>query len=345
MPDSLVWCDGRVIMDQASYHDGERRGCFDLSDSLELLRSTGGPNDFLWIGLHDPDQTEFDMVNEELQLHPLAVEDVLSGRQRAKIERYDDTFFVVLKTLRYVDATSDVETGEVMVFVGDHFVVTVRNGPLNPLAGIRAALEADPGRLRLGPMSVLHAVMDHIVDNYLAVEAELQTDLDEIEVAVFSEDSPSANSRTIYRLKREVLEAKRAVTPMVAPLDALIASPRSPLPEGELRLLFRDVSDHLKTVRDHVEGYDRLLSDVLGAHLAQVGVEQNEVAVRQNADMRRISAWVAIAALPTMLAGIYGMNFDNMPELRWRYGYFILLGIMAVACGGLYRAFRKSGWL
>ena len=340
-----MWCDGPVIMDQASYHDGVRRGCFDLSDSLEALRSAGRPTDFLWIGLLDPDQAEFDMVNAELELHPLAVEDVLSGRQRAKIERYDDTFFVVLKTLRYVDATSDVETGEVMVFVGDHFVVTVRNGPLNPLAGIRAALESSPERLRLGPMSVLHAVMDHIVDGYLVVEGELQTDLDEIEVATFSEESPAANSRTIYRLKREVLEARRAVAPMVAPLDALIGSSQSPLPEGELRLLFRDVSDHLKTVRDHVEAYDRLLSDILGAHLAQMGVEQNAVAVRQNSDMRRISAWVAIAALPTMLAGIYGMNFDNMPELRWRYGYFVVLAIMVLACGGLYRAFRRSGWL
>ena len=334
-----------VIIDQASYHDGQRRGCFDLSDSLDELRAKGGPNDFLWIGLHDPEQAEFDMVNQELQLHPLAVEDVLSGRQRPKIERYDDTFFVVLKTLHYVDATSDVETGEVMVFVGDHFVVTVRYGPLNPLAGIRAALEADPGRLRLGPMSVLHAVMDHLVDNYLVVESELQTDLEEIEVAVFTEASPTASSRNIYRLKREVLEAKRAVAPMVGPLGALVGSPHSPIPEGELRLLFRDVADHLETVRDHVEAYDRLLSDVLGAHLAQVGVEQNEVAVRQNSDMRRISAWVAIAALPTMIAGIYGMNFDNMPELRWRYGYFVVLGIMVLGCGALYRAFRRSGWL
>jgi magnesium transporter len=331
-------------MDQARYHDGVRRGCFDLSDSLAEIRAHGSPTDFLWIGLHDPDQAEFDMVNEELQIHPLAVEDVLSGRQRAKIERYDDTVFVVLKTLRYVDATSDVETGEVMVVVGDHFVVTVRNGALNPLAGVRAGLESDPERLRLGPMSVLHAVMDLVVDNYLLVESELQTDLDEIEVEVFTE--AAANSRTIYRLKREVLEAKRAVVPMVLPLDALVASPDSPLPEGgELRLLFRDVADHLKTVRDHVEAYDRLLSDILNAHLAQVSVAQNEVTVRQNADMRRISAWVAIAALPTMIAGIYGMNFDNMPELRWRYGYFIVLGVMVVACGALYRGFRRSGWL
>ncbi|MEO7069311.1 MAG: magnesium/cobalt transporter CorA [Nostocoides sp.] len=333
-----------MIIDQATYHGGVRRSCFDLSDSLEEIRARPGTTDFLWIGLNDPTQAEFDNVNDELRLHPLAVEDVLKGRQRAKIERYDDTLFVVLKTLRYVDATSDVETGEVMVFVGDHFVVTVRNGALNPLAGIRARLEANPDRLRLGPMSVLHAVMDEVVDNYTYVEGELAIDLDEIEARVFAGER-MAESHEIYRLKREVLETKRATVPLLPALDFLVASPRSALPEGELRLLFRDVSDHLKTVTDHVESYDRLLSDILGAHLAQVGVEQNEVAVRQNSDMRKISAWVAIAAVPTMIAGIYGMNFDNIPELHWHYGYFIVIGIMATACFGLYRAFRQSGWL
>ncbi len=333
-----------MIIDQATYHDGVRRSCFDLSDSLAEIRSRPGTTDFLWIGLNDPTQAEFDNVNHELMLHPLAVEDVLRGSQRAKIERYDDTLFVVLKTLRYVDATSDVETGEVMVFVGDHFVVTVRNGPLNPLAGIRARLEAERARLLLGPMSVLHAVMDEIVDNYIYVEGELATDLDEIETKVFAGER-MAESHEIYRLKREVVETKRATVPLVPALDLLVHNPRTMVPEGELRLLFRDVSDHLKTVTEHVESYDRLLSDILGAHLAQVGVEQNDVAVRQNSDMRKISAWVAIAAVPTMIAGIYGMNFDFIPELTWHYGYFVCLGVMASACLFLYRAFRRSGWL
>ncbi len=327
---------GDVIVDQALYLGGTRMPCGDLSDELAAIRATGDPGDFLWIGLKDPTQAEFDDVDDELQLHPLAVEDAVKGRQRAKIELYDTTVFVVLKPLRYVEETSDIETGELMVFVGDRFVVTVRRGEAGPLAGLRHELEAQPDRLRLGPMAVLHAIMDGVVDSYRAIDEEIGTDLDEIETRVFSGDP--MDSAAIYRLKREVLEFRRAAAPLSVPLQLLHRSDRSPVPEGELRLLMRDVADHLHGVIDHVESYDRLLTDVLGAHLAQISVQQN-------ADMRRISAWVAIAAVPTMIAGVYGMNFDNMPELRWQYGYFIVLAVMGVACGGLYRAFRKSGWL
>ncbi len=308
----------------------------DLSDELEGLRASGDPTSFLWIGLKDPTQEEFDDVNVELQLHPLAVEDAVKGRQRAKVELYDDSVFVVLKPLRYIDRTSDIETGEVMVFVGDHFVVTVRRGELTPLTGIRAHLEADPELLRGGPLAVLHGVLDRVVDGYVEIDAEVQTDLDEIETAVFSD--ARTDTAAIYRLKREVLEFRRAVLPLAEPLKMLHHSPRSPVPEGELRLQLRDVSDHLQSVLDHVESYDDLLSGILSAHLAQVSVQQND-------DMRRISAWVAMAALPTMIAGIYGMNFDNMPELRWHYGYFVVLGVMALGCTTLYRLFKRAGWL
>ncbi|WP_377642625.1 magnesium/cobalt transporter CorA [Oryzobacter terrae] len=325
-----------MIVDSALYLDGRRAPCGDLSDELAAIRAGGAPGDFLWIGLKDPTTAEFDEVDDELQLHPLAVEDAVKGRQRAKIELYDSTVFVVLKPLRYLEETSDIETGELMVFVGDRFVVTVRRGEPGPLVGLRQTLEADPERLRLGPMSVLHAIVDSVVDTYQAIDAEIGTDLEEIETRVFSGEQ--MDSASIYRLKREVLEFRRAAAPLTVPLQLLHRSDRSPVPEGELRLLLRDVSDHLHGVIDHVESYDRLLTDILGAHLAQISVQQN-------ADMRRISAWVAIAAVPTMIAGIYGMNFDHMPELRWQYGYFIVLGVMAVVCGGLYRAFRRSGWL
>lgn len=325
-----------VIVDRAIYEDGHRRTCGDLSDELEGLRASGDPTSFLWIGLKDPTQEEFDDVNVELQLHPLAVEDAVKGRQRAKVELYDDSVFVVLKPLRYIDRTSDIETGEVMVFVGDHFVVTVRRGELTPLTGIRSHLEADPELLRAGPLAVLHGVLDRVVDGYVEIDAEVQTDLDEIETAVFSD--ARTDTAAIYRLKREVLEFRRAVLPLAEPLKMLHHSPRSPVPEGELRLQLRDVSDHLQSVLDHVESYDDLLSGILSAHLAQVSVQQND-------DMRRISAWVAMAALPTMIAGIYGMNFDNMPELRWHYGYFIVLGVMALGCTTLYRLFKRAGWL
>jgi magnesium transporter len=334
-----------VIMDQAIYVGGVRRPCGDLSDELADLRASGGPGDFLWIGLKDPTQAEFDEVNEELALHPLAVEDAIKGRQRAKVELYETGVFVVLKPLRYVEESSDIETGELMCFVGDRFLVTVRRGEASPLAGLRHRLEADPTLLRHGPMGVLHAIVDTIVDTYRAIDEELGIDLEDIETLVFSGDR--VDSATIYRLKREVLEFRRAAAPLAEPLHALHGADDSHVTEAELRLLFRDVSDHLQSVIDHADSYDRLLTDVLGAHLAQVTVQQNS-------DMRRISAWVAIAAVPTMIAGIYGMNFEFMPELgasiglgggEFRYGYFVVLAIMGTACVSMFRAFKRSGWL
>lgn len=333
-----------MIVDQAVYRDGRRRPCGDLSDELEGLRVGGHPQDFLWIGLKDPTDEEFDLVNDELKLHPLAVEDAVKGNQRPKVELYDNTIFVVLKTLRYLEETSDIETGEVMVFLGDRFVVTVRRGEANPLATVRHRLEADPDKLRHGEIAVLHAVMDSIVDNYVLIDSELQTDLQEIEQAVFS-GNPEVDSQTIYRLKREVLEFKRAAVPLAAPLRMLHDGSRSPVPSKEVRLLMRDVADHLLRVIDHVESYDRLLTDVLNAHLAQLSVQQAQISVQQNSDMRKISAWVAIAAVPTMIAGIYGMNFQHMPELSHVWGYPAVLTVMLVACLSLYRAFRRSGWL
>ena len=326
-----------MIVDQAIYRQGHRLPCGDLSDALSELRGGEDPHAFLWIGLKNPTDAEFDLVNDELKLHPLAVEDAVKGNQRPKVELYDNTIFVVMKTLRYIEETSDIETGEVMLFVGEHFVVTVRRGEANPLAGVRQGLESNTDMLRHGEIAVVHAVMDSIIDNYVSIDAELQKDLEEIEAAVFS-GSSSASSTTIYQLKREVLEFRRAAVPLAGPLRMLHDGSRSPLPQKEVRLLFRDVADHLLRVIDHVESYDRLLTDILSAHLAQISVQQNS-------DMRKISAWVAIAAVPTMIAGVYGMNFDNMPELSWHYGYFVVLAVMASACFGLYRAFRKSGWL
>jgi magnesium transporter len=326
-----------VIVDKAVYRDGVRQPCGDLSDALEELRADGQTRDFLWIGLKDPTDAEFALVNDELKLHPLAVEDAVKGNQRPKVELYDNTIFVVLKTLRYLEATSDVETGEVMVFLGERFVVTVRRGEANPLTAVRHRLEEHPALLRHGEISVLHAVMDSIVDTYVGIDVELQNDLDEIETAVFS-GSRHVDSQVIYKLKREVLEFRRAAVPLAGPLRMLHDGSRSPVPSKEVRLLMRDVADHLLRVIDHVETYDRLLTDVLGAHLAQISVQQNS-------DMRKISAWIAIAAVPTMVAGIYGMNFEHMPELQQPWGYYAVLALMATTCVGLYRGFRRSGWL
>jgi magnesium transporter len=328
----------RVIVDKALYREGRRESCGDLSDELDRMRRSGSPHDFLWIGLKDPSMQELEEVNAELGLglHQLALEDAVSGRQRAKVELYGRDVFVVLKTLSYIEASSDVETGEIMVHISEHFVLTIRRGELSPLAGVRKELEGDPAKLALGPMAALHAIIDKAVDQYLEIDVELARDIDEIEEDVFSEGLVSSD--VIYRLKREVLEVRRAITPMIVPLRMLHTSQRSPVPHDELRLHFRDVDDHLHFVADRMDTYDRLLSDVLSANLAKI-------AVQQNSDMRKISAWVAIAAVPTMIAGIYGMNFDHMPELRWHYGYFAVLGVMGAVCAGLWVTFKRVKWL
>jgi len=332
-----------MIVDQAVYRDGNRIACGDLSDELEVLRRD--QHGFIWIGLKGPTDAEFALVNEELKLHPLAVEDAIKGNQRPKLDVYDDTVFLVLKTLHYIDATSDVETGEVMIFVGDRFVVTVRRGEANPLAGVRARLESAPEHLAHGPIAVMYSVMDSVVDNYTLIDGELSEDLNLIEQQVFS-GVRGVDATDIYRLKREVLEVKRAVTPLDLPLRRLKSGDISFIHE-QTRPFFGDISDHVLRVVDHIESYDRLLTDVLHAHLAQISVQQNN-------DMRKISAFVAIAAVPTMVAGIYGMNFRYMPELEasvttgggeFYYGYFVIVAVMAVAAFAMYRAFRRSGWL
>lgn len=334
-----------VIVDKALYRDGTRQPCADLSEELFGLRVSGTEGGFLWVGLKDPTVEEFTSVNAELGLHPLTIEDAVKGRQRVKLEHFEDIVVLVLRPLRYVEASSDIETGELMVIVGDRFVLTVRRGEATPLAGVRQRLEADPHLLARGPLAALHAILDRVVDEYVAIDEEVAADLEEIENDVFSEGD--VDTGAIYRLKREILEFKRAVVPLSVPLHSLYSSRRSPVDDGELQLLFRDVADHVQAVIDHIDGYDRLLADILTAHLAAVGV-------RQNSDMRKISAWVAIAAVPTMIAGIYGMNFDYMPELGasvdvgghpFKYGYFVILAVMGLACLGLYRAFRRSDWL
>ncbi len=333
-----------VIVDQARYHQGRRLPCSDIGEELDTIRGEGS-SDFLWIGMKDPSEETFSRVSDELHLHPLAIEDSIVGDQRPKLERYGDGYFLVLRPLRYLEETSDVLSGELMVFLGANHLVTVRRGEAAPLAGLRTRLERDPGALELGTWGVFHAIIDHIVDQYLAIEDELQVDLDAIERRVFSAEG-MVGTEEIYALKREVLEFKRAANPLLRPLTQLVGE-ATPVPGEELRLRFRDVKDHLSLVIDNTESQDRLLTDVLSAHLAQLGV-------RQNQDMRKISAWAAMAALPTMLAGVYGMNFKGMPELdasgdlgghEIYYGYPLVILSMIGACVVLYRLFKRSGWL
>ncbi|MEV5204619.1 magnesium/cobalt transporter CorA [Streptomyces sp. NPDC053720] len=328
-----------VIVDCAIYRDGRRTdGPADFSDALDEARATGDA--FLWIGLHEPTEKEFDLVSSEFGLHPLAVEDALSAHQRPKLEVYDDSLFAVIKPVVYEQSSDTVTTDELMAFIGDSFVVTVRHGEGAPLAAVRRRLEAEPEVLRHGPTAVLYAISDAVVDHYIEVAGELQVDLEELETEVFAPvggaDTRSTAAR-IYTFKRQILEFRRATGPLSAPM-ARLAGAGVPFVHEHSQPFFRDVSDHLTRANEYVEGLDRLLSDILSAHLAQVGVRQND-------DMRKISAWAAMAAVPTMVAGIYGMNFDHMPELRWVWAYPAVIALMAAVVFALHRQFKRRGWL
>jgi magnesium transporter len=335
-----------VIVDCAIYRNGSRTdGPEDFSDALDEARATGDA--FLWIGLHEPSEKEFSLVTSEFGLHPLAVEDALTAHQRPKLEVYDDSLFVVLKTTTYEPESDTVTTGELMVFIGDSFVVTVRHGEGSALSVVRSRLEHEPEVMKHGPTAVLYAVSDAVVDHYIEVAAELQIDLEEVEAEVFTPTSDgraserSSRAQTtaarIYNFKRQVLEFRRATGPLATPMQKLTGT-GVPFVDGKSRPFFRDVNDHLTHANEMVEGLDRLLSDILSAHLAQMGVRQND-------DMRKISAWAAMAAVPTMVAGIYGMNFEHMPELHWIWSYPAVIALMLVVVLGLHRQFKRRGWL
>ncbi|MDN3021007.1 magnesium/cobalt transporter CorA [Streptomyces sp. S.PB5] len=333
---------GSSVVNCVTYRDGARvPGGSDLVDTVERVRKHG--DGFVWLGLHEPTDQEFAGIAELFELHPLAVEDAIEAHQRPKLERYDDVLFAVFKTVCYVEheeltATSEVvNTGEIMVFVGEDFVITVRHGMHGSLGPLREELEADPQQLAKGPAAVLHAIADHVVDDYLHVTDLLQADIDQVESDVFSQNGARLDPGRIYQLKRELLELKRAVVPLARPIEELSTRPiRVVAPE--IQAYFRDVSDHLLRAKEQIAAFDELLNSILQAHLAQVSVAQNE-------DMRKITAWAAIVAVPTMVCGVYGMNFEHMPELRWTFGYPLVLGVIAVACLTLYRGFRRNGWL
>ncbi|MBQ0829835.1 magnesium and cobalt transport protein CorA [Streptomyces tagetis] len=331
-----------MIVDCAIYRDGRRaEGGEDLSAALAEAREAGG---FVWIGLHEPTEQEFDLVSREFGLHPLAVEDALKAHQRPKLEVYKDSLFAVLKPVVYEARSDSVSTGELMIFLGDAFAVVVRHGEGSPLAAVRRRLEHEPELLAKGPTSVLYAIADATVDQYLEVAVELQNDLEELEAEVFSPDGGGTRNTAsrIYDFKRQVLEFRRATVPLAPPLARLAGTGTFgavvPFVDERARPFFRDVNDHLLRVNESVEGLDRLVSDILSAHLAQMSVRQND-------DMRKISAWAAMAAVPTMIAGIYGMNFAHMPELGWEWSYPVVIVVMAGLELLLYRLFKHRGWL
>ncbi len=326
-----------MIVDSALYRDGVRVPVDCATDDLAVLRAAAtGDRDFVWVGLHEPSADELDEVSALFELHPLAVEDALHAHQRPKLERYDDGLFLVLKTLWYVDELDAVETGEIALFVGANFVVSVRHGEGTELHTARLDLEEKTHVLGHGPSAVVYAICDRVVDSYEAVAASLEEDVDEVEESVFA-PFRSDDSARIYILKRELAEMRRAVGPLKDPMKRF-ASGTVPGISHEAAPFFRDVTDHLVRVSETIDSLDGLLSTAFDASLARISVQQNE-------DMRKISSWVAIAAVGTLIAGVYGMNFTYMPELHWRYGYFIAVGVMLLASVALYRLFKKSGWL
>jgi magnesium transporter len=323
-----------MIVDCAVYEEGRRRdGAVPVHEAMDACRKPGA---FTWIGLYEPTEEEFDSIRREFDLHPLAVEDAIHAHQRPKLEVYGDMVFIVLKTARYVDPEEVMQLGEILIFLGRDYIITVRHGEASELKDVRHRLEEDPELLAHGPGAVLHSIVDKVVDDYTPALIGLGEDIDEIENQVFS-DARGNPAERIYKLKREVLEFDRAVAPLVEPVDHL-SKGRYEVIHPEVRTYFRDVNDHLLRAHEQLESYRDLLTSVLSANLAQVTVRQNE-------DVRRISAIVAILAVPTMIAGIYGMNFEHMPELEWTFGYPLVVAVMAAICFTLYRYFKRVGWL
>jgi magnesium transporter len=327
------------VVDCAVYVDGQRQPQVAPEDALRVATDRGG---FVWLGLFEPTEAELGTIAGHYGLHPLAVEDAVFAHQRPKLEHYDEALFMVLKTARYVEhehltATSEViDTGEVMVFLGAHYVITVRHGEHGGLTQLRSRLEEQSDLLALGPAAVLYAVSDLVVDTFVEVATAVDEDVEEVEASVFSPQRTDDIGR-IYQLKRELMALRRAVLPLEVPLQKLAERQVEVVPTP-MRSYFRDVLDHAIRVRDQVATLDELLSSILQASLARTSLGDNE-------DTRKISAWAAMIAVPTLITGVYGMNFQFIPELQWRYGYPLVLLAIVVVCSLLYRGFKRNGWL
>lgn len=337
------------IVDSAVYIDGNRVASpASLAETYEALHRQ--PEGMAWIGLYRPEPHEVASLASEFQLHELAVEDAIVAHQRPKLERYGDTLFVVLRPARYVDETEEVEFGEIHVFVGPDFVLTVRHSEAPDFVAVRRRLESQPDLLRRGPEAVLYAILDRVVDGYYPVVAGLANDIDEIEIDVFSGD-PKV-SRRIYELSREVTEFQRATRPLTEMLSALTAGFDKYGIDDELQRYLRDVDDHLTQVVERVDEFRQLLRDMLTVNATLVAQQQNEemknlaeASNLQNEEVKKISAWAAILFAPTLIGTVYGMNFKDMPELERAYGYPLALVLMVLTCVTLYAVFKRRNWL
>jgi magnesium transporter len=337
------------VVDAAIYRDGRRvHSPPSVAETARLLREA--PGAMAWIGLFRPAAAQVLAVAEEFGLHEVAVEDAIVAHQRPKLERYGDTLFVVLRAARYLDDVEEVEFGEIHVFVGPDFVLTVRHSEAPDLAAVRHRMEGDPELLSRGPEAVLYAILDSVVDGYAPVVAGLQKDIDEIETEVFRGD-PRV-SRRIYELSREVIDFQRATRPLLGMLNALVAGFAKHGIDEDLQRYLGDVADHATTAAERVDGFRQMLADILTVNATLVNQAQNEeikqlteASYAQNEDVKRVSAWAAILFAPTLIGTIYGMNFDHMPELQWPLGYPFALALMALTSATLYAIFKRVGWL
>ncbi len=333
-----------AIIDNAVYVGGKRVATpASLDVTFDLIREHEG---MAWIGLYRPSEAEIRAVADEFQLHGLAVEDALTGHQRAKLERYGDTLFAVLRPARYLDGPETVEFGELHVFIGTNFVVTIRHVERPSLAAVRERMEKEPELLRLGPEAVMYAILDEVVDDYEPVVSGLENDIDEIESELFSASDEDALSRRIYQLSREVIQFQRATAPLTGMLEALRRHVET-APDGDVELarLLRDVQDHTMLVSDRVNSFRSILDNALSVHSTLVTQRMTAQSIAQNDQVKKISSWAAIFFAPQLVAGVYGMNFENMPELHWHLGYPFAILLMLVFGGALWAIFRLKKWL
>lgn len=335
----LGWYTANEVTPLTDVHSWEQPGDAHPEGILrELHARIGRDEGFVWVGLFEPTKAELDMVGDIFQVPRFQMEDAANAEQRPKFEIDDAGHgLAVLKVLDYVDSTSDVLTGQISVILGRGFALTIRHGRTADLTHMRQRLDSDAELRAMGAVSVLYTVLDRVVDGYLEVTSEVTIDVEGLETEIFSQDPSSEMTNRIYRLKRENVEIRRAVQPLVGWAHDAVAEELSWLPTG-LRPHFRDIGDHLLRAQDATETHDSLLLAMLMASTSLQDLQQNR-------DMRKISAWVAIGVVPTAIAAIYGMNFDTMPELHWTFGYPAVLLLMGAACVLLYRGFRKSGWL
>ncbi|MDI9972489.1 MULTISPECIES: magnesium and cobalt transport protein CorA [Rhodococcus] len=337
-----------TVVNSAVYRDGRKTAT--PATLSEALASLPDASSMAWIGMYRPNDAQLYAAAKQFDLHELAVEDAIVAHQRPKLERYGKTLFVVLRAARYCDETERVEFGELHVFCGPTFVLTVRHSESPDLSAVRRRMESNPDLLRLGPEAVLYAILDAVVDGYAPVVAGLQNDIDEIETEVFS-GAPGV-SRRIYELTREVIEFQRATRPLLGMLRGLSAGFEKYNTDGELQRYLRDVTDHATVVVERADGFRQLLGNILTVNATLVSQEQNEemrnltqASYAQNEEIKKVSAWAAILFAPTLIGTVYGMNFDHMPELHWVGGYPFALSLMMLTCAGLYTIFKRRGWL